>query len=119
MQMNKLKVKWGVESNWQLILIFFVFSITGSLSVYVKVLIFSALGIDKNTSLFLIVPLYLITIIPIYYVILLIVGTFFGQYQFFLSFEKKSLSRIFLRKKSAKSSNYVLKSLGQVNKKNV
>jgi ferrochelatase len=87
--MNKLKVKWGIDSNWQLALIFLVFSITGSLSVYVKALIFTAVGIDANTTLFLIIPLYLITIIPIYYVILIIIGTLFGQYQFFLSFEKK------------------------------
>lgn len=98
--MNKLKAKWGIESNWQLAIIFLVFSITGSLSVYVKALIFTAIGIGTDTSLILIVPLYILTIIPTYYVLLLIIGTVFGQYRFFLAFEKKSLGRIFIRKKS-------------------
>jgi ferrochelatase len=44
--------------------------------------------------------LYILTIIPTYYVLLLIIGTIFGQYRFFLAFEKKSLGRIFFRRKS-------------------
>jgi len=98
--MNKLKAKWGIESNWQLAIIFLVFSVTGSLSVYVKAMIFTALGIGSDTSLILMVPLYMFTIIPTYYVLLLIIGAIFGQYRFFLAFEKKSLGRIFIRKKS-------------------
>ena len=98
--MKRLKAKWGIDSNWQLALIFLVFSITGSLSVYVKVLIFNIIGIGSDTSLIIVIPLYLITVIPAYYVILLIVGAIFGQYKFFLAFEKKSLGRLFIRKKT-------------------
>jgi hypothetical protein len=97
---NKLKEKWGIKSNRHLALIFLVFSLTGSLSVYVKALIFNLIGVGIDTSLLFIIPLYIITIIPIYYALLLFVGTIFGQYRFFLAFEKKSLGRIFIRKKS-------------------
>lgn len=96
--MNKLKTKWGIKSNWHLALIFLIFSITGSLSVFVKAQLFLALGIGSGTSWLVFIPLYVITIIPIYYVILIIVGSLFGQYRFFLAFEKKSLGRLFLRK---------------------
>ncbi len=33
--MKKLKDRWGISSNWQLIIIFIVFAITGSSSVFV------------------------------------------------------------------------------------
>jgi len=98
--MNKLKAKWGIKSNWHLVLIFFVFSVTGSLSIYVKAFIFTVVGVDASTSWFLIIPFYVVTIIPIYYTLLIIVGSLLGQYRFFLAFEKKSLGRLFLRKKS-------------------
>lgn len=98
--MSKLKAKWGIESNWHLALIFLVFSITGSLTVYVKVLLFLSLGIGDDTSLFFIIPFYIVTVIPIYYILLLMVGTLFGQYRFFIAFAKKSLGRLFIRKKS-------------------
>lgn len=98
--MNKLKAKWGIESNWQLALIFVVFSITGSLTIYVKGIVFTYLGIGSDTSLILMIPLYILTVIPIYYILLLIIGTIFGQFRFFLAFEKKSLGRIFIRRKS-------------------
>jgi len=98
--MSKLKAKWGINSNWHLALILIVFSITGSLTVYVKVLLFLLLGIGADTSLLIIIPLYIVTVIPIYYTILLMVGTLFGQYRFFMAFAKKSLGRLFPRKKS-------------------
>lgn len=98
--MSRLKEKWGIKSNWHLALIFLVFSITGSLSVYVKTLFFKLIGVGSETSLLIMIPLYIITIIPTYYMLLLLVGSLFGQYRFFLAFEKKSLGRFFIRQKS-------------------
>lgn len=98
--MSRLKEKWGIKSNWHLALIFLVFSITGSLSVYVKAILFNLIGVDRETSLLIMIPLYIITIIPTYYVLLLLIGTLLGQYRFFLAFEKKSLGRLFIRRKS-------------------
>ena len=96
--MNKLKERWGVKSNLQLIIIFIVFSITGSLSVWFRNHLFEFLGIGNDFPWYYLVPLYVITIIPIYYLLLLVVGALFGQYPFFLNFEKNSLGRLFRRK---------------------
>lgn len=96
--MNRLKEKWGIKSNFELIIIFFVFSVTGSLSVYVRSFIFAFLGIGKDFPWYLLVPIYILTIVPTYYILLLAVGWLFGKFQFFLAFEKKSLGRIFIRK---------------------
>lgn len=96
--MKKLKEKWGIKTNWHLALIFLIFSITGSLSVKVRSIFFAYLGFDSNTSLIIKIPLYIITIVPTYYILLLIIGSIFGQYRFFLAFEKKSLGRLFIRK---------------------
>lgn len=97
--MKKLKEKWGIKSNWHLALIFLIFSITGSLSVVVKTQLFTVLGIGSETPWLVFIPLYIVTIIPIYYAILIVVGSLFGQYRFFLAFEKKSLGRFFIRNK--------------------
>lgn len=96
--MNKLKAKWGITSNFELIIIFLVFSVTGSLSVVARKMLFEFIGIDKDLSWFLLVPLYIFTIVPTYYVLLLMVGWVFGKFHFFLAFEKKSLGRIFTHK---------------------
>lgn len=96
--MSKLKEKWGIESNFELIIIFFVFSVTGSMSVYVRSHIFAFLGIGNDFPWYFLVPIYILTIVPTYYALLLGVGWVFGKFQFFLAFEKKSLGRIFIRK---------------------
>ncbi len=96
--MKKLKKKWGVTSNFQMIIIFIAFSITGSLTLIVKRYLFELIGITTDTSLFIIIPLYLLSIIPIYFSLLIIVGTLMGQHKFFWAFGKKSLSK-FKRKK--------------------
>lgn len=97
---QKLKIKWDVSSDIQMIIIFIVFSITGSTSVFVAKPILAALGIEKTAMpLYLYYPLRIIIIIPVYQVLLLITGTIFGQIKFFWAFEKKMLSRFGGRKK--------------------
>ncbi|TLX73418.1 prolipoprotein diacylglyceryl transferase [Labilibacter sediminis] len=98
--LNKLKLRWGIDSNFQIILILIVFSVTGSAAVYVKKIIFDLLNIDADTSLWIKIPMYIITIIPSYQILLLVVGTIFGQFRFFYNFQKKSFGR-FVRSKKA------------------
>jgi hypothetical protein len=90
---EKLKKRWEIDSNLQLIIILIVFSITGSLSVLVRNPIFEYFSIDSDTNLFLRIILSILIITPTYQVLLLIVGTIFGQFRFFWNFEKKMLSR--------------------------
>ena len=91
--LQKLKNRWEIESNFQLILILLTFSITGSLSVMVRQPIFEYLNIDASTSLWVKIPLSLLIITPSYQILLIIVGSILGQFNFFWAFEKKMLSR--------------------------
>jgi hypothetical protein len=97
--LEKLKNKWGIKSNLQFWLIFFIFAIAGSSTLFVKQPVFNLLGIDSNTSWWIIVPVYIIAITPAYFVILLFYGTIFGQFKFFWEFEKKMFGH-FGRKKN-------------------
>ena len=97
--MEKFKEKWNITSNFQLIIIFIVFSVTGSLSLLVSGPLLDFLCIKKDLlSPCFFWPLRIFIVFPIYQVLILIVGTLFGQFNFFWSFEKKMLSRIGLKK---------------------
>lgn len=97
---EKLKKRWQIESNFQLILILIVFSITGSASAWVSKPFVEWFGLnDEMMPKWLFVILRLILIFPIYNVILLVVGTIFGQFRFFWAFEKKMFSRFAPKKK--------------------
>ena len=93
--MNKLKDRWNISSNWQLTIIFIVFAITGSTAAYLSKPVTGFLGITKeNLSLWLYWPLRLLIIFPVYQVLLVLIGTLFGQFHFFWNFEKKMLFRM-------------------------
>jgi uncharacterized membrane protein YoaK (UPF0700 family) len=71
--MENLKKRWGITSNFQLVIIFVVFAITGSAS---------ALWFT---------PVRLIVIFPLYPFVLMFFGYLFGQSKFFFPFSKKML----------------------------
>jgi ferrochelatase len=95
---EKLKQRWGINSNFQIIIILIVFSVTGSAAVWVKKLVFQWIGIDSDTSLWIKIPMYVLTILPSYQLLLLVIGTLFGQFNFFYNFQKKSIGRFFRKK---------------------
>ena len=87
---NNLKNKWGIKSNLQLIIIFLVFGITGSLSVLISGPILDFINLDEAITLDWIYWFVRIVIIfPIYQTLLLIVGALFGEFKFFKNFIKK------------------------------
>lgn len=98
--MKKLKERWGIQSNFQLIIIFVVFAITGSLSAYLAKPVLGFLGLNRGAFAehfmggFLYYTLRILLIFPIYQVLLVVIGSIFGQYKFFWNFEKKMLSRL-------------------------
>ena len=93
--MKRFKEKWNISSNYQLAIILIVFAITGSLSIYVSRPILESLSINKEIfSTWLYWPLRIIIVFPIYQILILIIGTIFGQFKFFWKFEKKFLKRI-------------------------
>ena len=89
--MKKLKERWGVQSNFQLTIIFIVFAITGSASAWLSKPFCLWLGITKEDLGFWFTPVRLILIFPIYQVLLVLIGLLFGQFKFFWTFEKKML----------------------------
>jgi len=98
--MKKLKERWRITSNFQLIIIFIVFAITGSSSVYVAKPFLQWIGLNREAfgeawwsgTFYWILRLLLI--FPFYQILLVIYGWLFGQFKFFWAFEKKMLSRM-------------------------
>ena len=97
---NKLIKIFKVKDFNQLIIIFIVFGITGSLSVvlgkYVLINIFGESFLNNDYYWLL----RLILIFPIYQVLLIIVGALFGQFRYFWEIEKKILIKMKLIKSS-------------------
>ena len=95
---NKLIQVFKVKDFNQLIIIFIVFGITGSLSVvlgkYVLINIFGESFLNNDYYWLL----RLILIFPIYQVLLIIVGALFGQFRYFWEIEKKILIKMRLIK---------------------
>jgi len=97
--MKKLKQRWNIESNFQLFIIFIVFALNGSLSVAIAKPLTKFIGISSETTnpfIFWTIRIFLMFVI--YQVLLVVIGTLFGQYKFFWNMEKKMLSRIGLGK---------------------
>lgn len=89
---EKLKKRWNITSNAQFWLIMLTFAVTGSLSAKLAKPICEYFGIFPDTYhpvLYWLIRLLII--LPAYQVILLIVGTIFGQFKFFWEFEKKMI----------------------------
>lgn len=93
--MKKLKERWGVTSNKQIVIIFTVFAITGFSSLQLAKPFLALIGIpDTFEPHWLYRVLRLLLIFPIYQIILVFVGYIFGQFSFFWEFEKKMLVRL-------------------------
>jgi manganese efflux pump family protein len=93
--MNRFKEKWGITSNFQLVIILLVFSITGSVAVLVAKPVLDLVGLDKEAvSPRVFWPIRIFIIFPIYQVLIVLIGSIFGQFKFFWAFEKKMLVRL-------------------------
>jgi len=95
--LKKLKQRWNIKSNVQLVLIFLAFALTGSASLYLRKAVFGWIGITSDTSLWIKVPMYILIIFPSYQVLFLIIGSLFGQFRFAWEFEKKVFARLRFR----------------------
>jgi len=96
---SKLKDKWQVESNIQLIVIFFVFSLSGSLSLVMRKFVFELIHFDSSWPFIFKAIIYILTIVPLYQISLILLGSLLGQFEFFWRFEKKMLRRFGIRVK--------------------
>ena len=87
--------KFNAKSKVHLFIIFIVFGLSGSFSLWISSPILAALDLKNMLNNY---PLYILfrvlIIIPIYQLILIVIATLFGEFKYFWKFEKKFLKRI-------------------------
>ena len=95
LMINKMIKLFHAKSLVHLIIIFIVFAITGSLSVILSEKVENFLRIDDFITFY---PVFLIAkllnLLIVYQVCLLVIGTGFGQFRYFIKIQKKFLKRI-------------------------
>ena len=92
---KKLENKWVVSQKWEMIAIFIVFAITGSVAAKLAKPLMDMIGLQQaSTNGWIYWPLRILIILPIYQLLLIIFGWLFGQFKFFWAFEKKMLKRM-------------------------
>lgn len=103
--MEKLKQRWGLTSNFQVVLIILVFSINGSFAAYIAKPLTKFIGLNyETTNPWIFWPVRILLIFIIYQITLPLVGFCFGQFKFFWNFfTKKMLKRMGLEKLFKKS----------------
>ena len=93
--LNKLVKKFQANSAKHLAIIFIIFALSGSISLLISSPILSAINLKALVTYY---PLYIfirvLLIIPIYQITLIIIATFFGEFNYFWKFEKKLLQRL-------------------------
>ena len=89
--MERIKKIFKVTSTYQLIIVFIVFGITGSLSLVISEYLAVLLHLDN-------IILSIIFLLIVYQVLLIIIGTLFGEFDYFWEMEKKIISRFKFKK---------------------
>lgn len=87
----RLRKRWGVSAR-QVFIILLVFACTGFTVMFLKRPVVGAITGGEQSTLFSV--LYYLFILPIYNLLLLVYGFLFGQFRFFLDFEKKFFRRL-------------------------
>ena len=91
---EKLKSRWELKSTFQVVMVLIVFALTGTSVLFLKEPIFSMLGLTDQWSSGVQTTVYLITILPLYQVLLLVYAALLGQFSFFWEYEKRTFRRI-------------------------
>jgi len=91
---QKLKVRWGIESDWQVAIILLVFSLTGFTFLFISPYIDQLFGLSDKDPMWLKIVVFTVVTLPIYNLLLIIWGTLLGQYRFFKNFIVKFFKRL-------------------------
>lgn len=91
---QKLKLRWGINTSWQVIVILIVFSLTGFSTLYFEKLVLDILHISLDRAWWVATLIFIFITLPIYNAVLLTYGFIFGQFKFFWNFEKRFFGRI-------------------------
>ena len=93
--LQKIKTRWNIDTNIQLLVIITVFALTGSSSVYVSETIKAGIGqLNWFNDFWLTFIKWIFIVTPVYVVLLVCIGTLLGQRAFFVAFAKKMLKGI-------------------------
>ena len=87
--LSRLKERWGITSDRQLLIILIVFAITGSGSLRIASPMLDYAGITGIANPWIRIPLRILAILPVYQVLLLVTAALFGQFHFFLNLQKR------------------------------
>lgn len=89
---ERLKSKWGIESNFSFWMIMLTFTLAGLSITRIRPLYWGVLGFDTQPpSMWIQVPTYLLLVFPTYQISLIVFGTLLGQFKFFWAKEKAML----------------------------
>ncbi len=91
---DRLQTRWKVRSGLQVFIILLVFACTGFTVLFIKRPLFEY-WFPTGAKPMWASALYWILIFPVYNMILLLYGFVFGQFHFFLKFEKRFINLIF------------------------
>lgn len=91
---DKLKIRWGISSDWHVLLILLVFSLAGPSTLALHRKIDLLLGISDDSSFWIKLISFIILVLPLYNMFLLVYGTALGQYKFFMNFVKGKINLI-------------------------
>ncbi len=95
---NKLKERWGLKTNFQVLIILLVFSLTGFSTLYAHNFIDFLLGVNSETSFWIKTIIIIFLVLPIFTFFLFIWGTILGQRKFVTEFIKYKIGLIYRRK---------------------
>ena len=85
--LKKLKEKWGISTPFQMVIVFIVFGVTGSVAAKISGPIISLLPIEDLPGI-IYWPLRLLIIFPVYQVLLILFGFIFGVLVSIFTFKK-------------------------------
>lgn len=86
---DRLKAKWGIDSNFSFWMIMLTFSLAGLSITQIRPIYWNLLGFtEEHPSMWVKVPTYLLLVFPTYQISLLLFGTVLGQFKFFWAKEK-------------------------------
>lgn len=92
---EKLKQRWDLKTNWDVIAVLCVFAVNGSFAAYIGKPLFKFLNFSSETmNPWFYYPIRILAIFIIYQTTFPIIGWLFGQSKFAINFEKKFLSRL-------------------------
>lgn len=100
---NKLKERWGITGTIQVIIILVVFALTGMSTLRIEGFISQWLKLADDPTFFIRILVFIFLTLPIYNILLIVIGTIFGQFKFFWNFEKRffaSFAKLFRLRKS-------------------